>query len=106
MTIAILGGTGPQGQGLAKRFALAGVAVAIGSRDAQRAAQIADELNASLAGHENASAIQGMSNEEAVALAERIVLLAVPYAAHDATLQAVADGLRDAEPSALGANRQ
>ena len=35
MTIAILGGTGPQGRGLAKRFAAAGVPVAIGSRKSE-----------------------------------------------------------------------
>jgi 8-hydroxy-5-deazaflavin:NADPH oxidoreductase len=92
MTIAILGGTGPQGQGLAKRFALAGVSVALGSRDAQRADEIAKELNAALAGRAFAP-VQGWSNEEAVARADRVVLLAVPYAAHDATLRSVADGL-------------
>jgi len=37
MTIAILGGTGPQGQGLAMRFALAGVGVVLGSRATRRA---------------------------------------------------------------------
>ena len=37
MTLAILGGTGPQGKGLALRFARAGVPVALGSRDAARA---------------------------------------------------------------------
>jgi 8-hydroxy-5-deazaflavin:NADPH oxidoreductase len=99
MTIAILGGTGPQGQGLAKRFALAGVAVALGSRDAARASEIAKELNDSLASEapvrESASfePVKGYSNEEAVAEADRVVVLAVPYSAHDATLKAVADGL-------------
>ena len=39
MKIAILGGTGPQGSGLAKRFALAGIDVVIGSRDGERAAE-------------------------------------------------------------------
>ncbi|WP_144141085.1 NADPH-dependent F420 reductase [Paraburkholderia sp. BCC1884] len=93
MTIAILGGTGPQGQGLAKRFALAGVPVALGSRDAQRAMEIANELNASLDGHGSFARVRGLSNEDAVAQADRIVVLAVPYAAHDATLQSVAEGL-------------
>lgn len=93
MTIAILGGTGPQGQGLAKRFALAGVTVALGSRDAQRATEIANELNASLDAYGSFSPVKGFSNEDAVAQADRIVVLAVPYAAHDATLQSVADGL-------------
>lgn len=43
-TIAILGGTGTQGQGLAFRFAIAGVNVALGSREGDRAVAIADEL--------------------------------------------------------------
>jgi NADPH-dependent F420 reductase len=93
MTIAILGGTGPQGQGLAKRFALAGVDVAIGSRDSTRAAQIATEINAELRPYRAAATIWGVSNEEAVELADRIVLLAVPYSAHDAILRSVAERL-------------
>jgi NADPH-dependent F420 reductase len=93
MTIAILGGTGPQGQGLAKRFALAGVLVVLGSRDAQRATEIATELNASLDGYGSFAPVKGLSNEDAVARADRIVVLAVPYAAHDTTLQSVAKGL-------------
>lgn len=44
MTIAILGGTGPQGRGLAKRFAAAGVPVAIGSRKSEHAMEVADQL--------------------------------------------------------------
>ena len=44
MTLAILGGTGPQGQGLALRFARAGINVAIGSRDQNRASEIAENL--------------------------------------------------------------
>ncbi|MDR5761399.1 NADPH-dependent F420 reductase [Caballeronia sp. LZ035] len=98
MTIAILGGTGPQGQGLAKRFAVAGVPVALGSRDAARASEIAQALNDSLASDPSVrgatfTPVSGYSNEEAVARSDRIVVLAVPYAAHDATLQSVADGL-------------
>ncbi|MFB9127853.1 NADPH-dependent F420 reductase [Paraburkholderia dipogonis] len=95
MTIAILGGTGPQGQGLAKRFAIAGVPVALGSRDAERAAQIAEELNASLAACGSFTPIRGLSNEDAVTQADRIVVLAVPYSAHDTTLRAVSGRLHD-----------
>lgn len=93
MTIAILGGTGPQGQGLALRFARAGVAVALGSREAARAAEIALELNARLAGEPRAARIEGLSNDAAMAAAQRFVLLAVPYAAHDATLRTLAHAL-------------
>lgn len=87
MKIAILGGTGPQGQGLALRFASAGVQVVLGSRDAQRAAEIAAELNAQLALPE--SLIEGQDNLGAVAAANEIVMLAVPYSAHDATLRSI-----------------
>ena len=49
MRIAIIGGTGPQGQGLALRFARAGINVALGSRDGERSAGIAAELMAKAA---------------------------------------------------------
>lgn len=91
MTLAILGGTGPQGKGLAKRFARAGVPVAIGSRDAARAAEIAAELSAALP--EGSASITGHDNAGAVAAAEEMVMLAVPWSGHNATLQAVKDGL-------------
>ncbi|WP_409525190.1 NADPH-dependent F420 reductase [Nitrincola sp. MINF-07-Sa-05] len=87
MTIAILGGTGPQGKGLALRFAAAGVDVVLGSRDAERAAEIATELNQQIPGA--TGIITGTDNEGAVAAAERMVILAVPYAAHNATLEAI-----------------
>lgn len=87
-SIAILGGTGPQGQGLALRFALAGVAVALGSREGQRAESIAQELNRKLEGRKHIP-IRGMDNLAAVDAAERFVLLAVPYSGHDATLDAI-----------------
>lgn len=94
MKIAILGGTGPQGQGLALRFALAGVAVVLGSREGARAADIAAALNERLSasGRDHAT-IEGTDNASAVEAAGRIVLLAVPYAAHDATIEAVRPGL-------------
>ena len=91
MTIAILGGTGPQGRGLAQRFARAGVPVAIGSRDAGRAQEVASELSAALGA--DAAAISGHTNEDAVAAAERMVILSVPYAGHNATLEALKPAL-------------
>ncbi|CUK27440.1 NADPH-dependent F420 reductase [Cognatishimia activa] len=91
MTIAILGGTGPQGQGLAKRFALAGVPVALGSRDAGRAAEIAAEISTALPG--DAAAITGHDNLGAVDAADEMVILAVPWSGHNATLEAIKGGL-------------
>ncbi|MGB1236665.1 MAG: NADPH-dependent F420 reductase [Pseudomonadales bacterium] len=87
MKIAILGGTGPQGKGLALRFARAGVDVVIGSRDGERAAQIADELNQSLSGAPGT--ISGSDNIGAVRAADEQVVLAVPFSAHNATLEAI-----------------
>lgn len=97
MKIAILGGTGPQGRGLALRFAMAGVEVVIGSRDGARAAAIASELNAQLSQQcATASAqISGADNMQAVQSAEQMVLLAVPYSAHHATLESIKDSLND-----------
>lgn len=87
MKIAILGGTGPQGRGLALRFAASGVDVAIGSRDGVRAAEVADELNQHINGA--TGTISGLGNAEAVDAADELVVLAVPYSAHNATLESI-----------------
>jgi NADPH-dependent F420 reductase len=79
-TIAVVGGTGPQGRGLGYRLARAGHDVVLGSRDAARAAAAADELAARLEGH---GSVTGATNVDACAKAE-IVLLVVPYDGHDA----------------------
>ncbi|MFW8634898.1 NADPH-dependent F420 reductase [Cribrihabitans pelagius] len=91
MTIAIIGGTGPQGQGLALRFARAGIPVALGSRDGGRSAGIAAELMAKLP--EGAAEITGVDNETATAAADEMVILAVPFSAHNATLEALKPAL-------------
>ncbi len=88
-TVAILGGTGPQGQGLALRLARAGVTVALGSRDAARATEIASSLNTT-GGVDN---ISGYDNAGAVAAAAEMVILAVPFSAHNATLAALKEAL-------------
>ena len=87
--IAIIGGTGPQGQGLALRFARAGVQVALGSRDGARATEIVAGLNAKI----GSDLIEGFDNAGAVAAAEEMVILAVPFSAHNATLAALKEGL-------------
>jgi len=84
MRIAVVGGTGKEGQGLAIRWGRAGHAVVLGSRDAERARAKAAELAA--AGH---GAIDGADNVEAARGAE-VVVLTVPYAAHGDTLRAIA----------------
>lgn len=87
-TIAVLGGSGAQGSGLALRLAAAGHVVTIGSRTADKAQAAAAELSRRFDGQ----AIAGTDNAAAVAGAE-IVILAVPYAAQRATVEAVRDGL-------------
>jgi NADPH-dependent F420 reductase len=75
--IAILGGTGRQGSGLALRWANAGYAVIIGSRQAEKAENAAAELNAEQTGGQ----IRGLSNPEAATQAD-IAVLTVPYTVH------------------------
>ncbi len=87
MNIAIVGGTGREGKGIAIRWARAGHDVVIGSRDGERASAAALVL-----GETAGRAIAGAANEAAVARAE-VVLLAVPYAAHAETLRGLAGAL-------------
>ena len=89
--IAIVGGTGPQGRGLAARFAAAGLAVRLGSRDGERAGAAAVEAAALAAQLTRGAAgdVTGTANVEAVAGAD-MVLVAVPWAAHADTLRELA----------------
>jgi NADPH-dependent F420 reductase len=89
MTIAVLGGTGKEGKGLAFRWARAGYKVLIGSRSTERAVTAASEIMEML---EGSSSLVGTSNREAAQLAD-IVVLSVPYAAHRETLESVKDVL-------------
>lgn len=75
-TIAVLGGTGPQGRGLARRFAQAGLSVVIGSRTAERGAAAAAELAEATGG-----AVTGADNR-AAAEAGDVVLVVVPWDGH------------------------
>lgn len=84
-TIAIIGGSGPEGRGLALRFALAGYPIIIGSRDAGRASDAAQGLLEIKAG----LPITGAANEEAASEADW-TLLSVPYEGLEATTQALA----------------
>jgi len=86
-TIAVVGGTGAEGSGLALRWAAAGYPVIIGSRDGQRAADGAAELNSLLPA--GAPPLQGMANAEATQAGD-IIVLSVPYSAQEATLEAIA----------------
>jgi NADPH-dependent F420 reductase len=74
-TIAVIGGTGPAGTGLALRWARAGEKVIVGSRDATRAAQVADEIRKRAGG---SSQVSGMENSAACAASDLLVLT-VPF---------------------------
>jgi len=89
LTVAVLGGTGKEGSGLAMRWALNGYRVIIGSRDANRAMERAGELNTQL----GVDYLIGKDNAAAAAEANLIVL-SVPYDAHQSTLEAVKDQLQ------------
>ncbi len=86
--IGFIGGTGPEGRGLALRFAMAGESALIGSRDAARAAAAAQSVNALADGVD----VAGSLNEEVAERAD-IAFIAVPYAGHRATLNALRERL-------------
>ncbi|HYD48752.1 MAG TPA: NADPH-dependent F420 reductase [Terriglobales bacterium] len=79
-SIALLGGTGPEGRGLALRLAMAGIDVLLGSRDPQRAAQAAGELNQLLLSVEGGGRIVGAANADAAGSAE-VICPVVPFRA-------------------------
>jgi NADPH-dependent F420 reductase len=81
--VGVLGGTGPQGRGLARRLALAGTPVIIGSRDAARAADAAAGLP---------DGARGMSNADC-ARASNVVIVAVPYEGHATLLSPLREEL-------------
>lgn len=86
-TVAVLGGTGPQGRGLARRFAAAGLPVVIGSRSAERASETARTLAEATGGR-----VTGADNREA-AEAGDIVVVAVPWDGHGDLLRDLASSL-------------
>ncbi|MFC4585043.1 NADPH-dependent F420 reductase [Sphaerisporangium corydalis] len=85
LSIGILGGTGDQGKGLARRFALAGHQVLIGSRDATRAQEAADGLGAGLP-------VRGAENAR-VATEADVVIVAVPWDGHRSILESLVSEL-------------
>lgn len=87
--LAILGGTGKEGPGLAMRWAHAGYPVIIGSRKAEKAEATAAELNEKL----DIDTIRGMENADAAQAAE-ICILTVVVDAHQAALEGLKDVLQ------------
>ena len=96
MQIALLGGTGDIGQGLALRWARdTDHDVIIGSREAEKAEAAADEYETELASHDHDVTIEGHENPDAAAAADVVVLSVPAYYLSD-TIEAVADDLGDA----------
>lgn len=97
MTIAIVGGTGPEGSGLALRWAQAGETIIIGSRDAQRAADAAAKLREKVGGAAGVPArdlnISGAENK-AVCESAEIVVLTVPFEVQAEMLKHLKPALR------------
>lgn len=95
MHIAIIGGTGELGHGLALRFAAAGHQVLIGSRSAARAITAAEQVNTAVAQGDGPNPARlltgpavGMENAQAAAIGD-IVVVAVPFEAQESTLAAI-----------------
>ena len=84
LRVGVLGGTGEQGRGLARRLAMAGQAVTIGSRDAARAASIAAEVG---------FGVEGLANADCARTAD-IVIVAVPWDGHASLVESLRDDLR------------
>ncbi|MEX1103937.1 MAG: NADPH-dependent F420 reductase [Dehalococcoidia bacterium] len=85
MKLAFVGGTGPEGLGLAMRFAKAGHEVAIGSRSRERGEEGAEKVRESVPG----GSVTGGENGEVVGDAD-VVFLTFPYSGQQATLDALA----------------
>jgi NADPH-dependent F420 reductase len=88
-TIALLGGTGKEGPGLALRWAYNGYTVFIGSRQAGKAETTAAELNEIL----GVQVVRGFENEDAARLAD-ISVLTVQHQAHQAALESLGEALQ------------
>ena len=92
MTITIIGGTGPQGKGLAKRLALSGHNIILGSRNKERAEEISDELNQLLPNE--FKNVRGFDNQTATSKSTDFVILSVPWSGHNSTLETLKEDLK------------
>jgi NADPH-dependent F420 reductase len=91
LSIGVVGGTGPHGRGLARRFALANHRIMIGSRDPERAAMVAGRLRYALPASRE-TVITGAANE-AVAHESDVVILALPWDGKGEAIRALAGPL-------------
>jgi 8-hydroxy-5-deazaflavin:NADPH oxidoreductase len=88
VSIAIVGGTGPEGSGLASRWAQAGLTIVLGSRDPQRASARAEEIRRQTGGE-----VSGTDNKTACESAE-IVVLTIPFEGHAEMLKHLKPALK------------
>ncbi len=91
-TIGLIGGTGPEGVGLAMRLALAGEAVRIGSRRRERASAAAATVREALTAAGASADVDGALNRDVVAASD-IVVVTVPFDGHEATLIDLRDAI-------------
>ena len=91
--ISVIGGTGPQGLGIAKRLVLAGEPVIVGSRKEEKALQIVEEALEELKDYDIAE-MKGMSNEDAAKEGD-ILIITVPLAAQKPTLEGIKEFCTD-----------
>ena len=89
-TLAVIGGTGEEGSGLALRWAAAGYPILIGSRSRERAVAAATELSSLLQGGKTAR-ISGDTNAEAAAAAD-VIILSVPYDSQAGIIEKIRSG--------------
>ena len=89
-TLAVIGGTGEEGSGLALRWAAAGYPVLIGSRSRERAGAAAEELSALLPAS-NSARIGGDTNAAASAAAD-VIILSVPYDSQAGIIEQIREG--------------
>ena len=87
-SIGVIGGTGPEGKGLAARFARAGLEVIIGSRSAERGAEAAADVREIAGG-----SVRGGTNADAAAA--DLIVVTLPYAGQAETLEALRDAIGD-----------
>lgn len=87
--LAFLGGTGDQGRGLARRFALAGHRVIVGSRQAERAEQAAASVRETVT---QPDLVEAATNADAAAAAD-VVVVAVPWEGHESLVGALSETL-------------
>lgn len=90
--IAVIGGTGPQGKGLAYRFAKHGHEIIVGSRAAEKAEPVAAEIAERITAEGGAPVVSGAANADAAAGAD-VVLLAIPFTGHDELVEQLAEQL-------------